>query len=369
MKKEKILSYIIFLVIGGIMGAILGRYLATSKSSYPELAYALFCLILSFYASVIIHEGGHFVMGHLTGYTFVSFRIGSLTWIKGDGKLLLKRFHIPGTGGQCLLMPPESEKPEEVPFFLYHLGGGLFNFITAGIFLPIGLFCENKYGKAALVIFGVWSLLSGLFNLIPMKLQVANDGYNLVELSRNKSVRVSLYKQLRINGLLYQGYIPSEIPEELFRMEDSSKGIYHGIEKMLRGSLFIDRKDFGAAEKLFGECIEDKNLISIYVSECKSELLFCKVMNGASREEIDALYDKELEGYIKASGKTQISKKRTMYAYDLIYKRDEAAAEKEYEAAMRMRKTYPALGELKSELSLIEYVKEQGFPVPQEGNI
>lgn len=359
-KRKIIISYIIFIMIGGIMGVFLGRYLAASKSSYPDLAYALLCLILSFFASVIIHESGHFAMGCLTGYTFVSFRIGSLTWIKRDGKLLLKRFHIPGTGGQCIMMPPESEKPEEVPFFLYHLGGGLFNFITAGISLPIGLFCENKYGKILLVIFGVWSLLSGLFNLIPIKLQVANDGYNLIELSKNKTVRISLYKQLRINGLLYQGLTPDEIPEELFRIEDTSKGIYHGIEKVLRGSLLVDRKYFAAAEKTFLECIEDHNLISIYVSECKSEIMFCKIMNGAPEEEIDALYDKDLEGYIKVSGKTQISKRRIMYAYYLIYKKDKAAAEKEYEAAMRMRSTYPSLGELKSELSLIEYVKEQG---------
>ena len=69
------------------------------------LALAIVLYILQ----LILHEAGHYLFGRLTGYTFVSFRIDNYTWIKENGKLVLKRFKIPGTGGQCLMMPPKED--------------------------------------------------------------------------------------------------------------------------------------------------------------------------------------------------------------------------------------------------------------------
>lgn len=57
------------------------------------------------FIQIIIHEAGHLVFGLLSGYEFVSFRIGSITLAKYDNKYCFKRFHIAGTGGQCLMMP------------------------------------------------------------------------------------------------------------------------------------------------------------------------------------------------------------------------------------------------------------------------
>lgn len=42
----------------------------------------------------------------MTGYSFISFSVGSFTLIKEDKKLKHKKFNIPGTAGQCLIMPP-----------------------------------------------------------------------------------------------------------------------------------------------------------------------------------------------------------------------------------------------------------------------
>ena len=91
---------------------------------------SLTCLILAVFVQIILHEGGHLIFGLATGYRFVSFRVGSLTLIKEKGKFRFKRFSISGTGGQCLLSPPD--KPyEQLPYFWYNAGGVLMNLLTA----------------------------------------------------------------------------------------------------------------------------------------------------------------------------------------------------------------------------------------------
>lgn len=130
-----------------------------------------------------------------------------------------------------------------------------------------------------------------------------------------------------------------------------------GLSELLRASLCIDKKDFKTAEALVKSAIESGKLLSIYEYEAKTELLFCKIMNSAPENEINELYDKSLKEYIRASGKTQIAKHRIMYAYYLLFANDKKAAQKEYETALAMKETYPSAGEIKSELSVIEYVK------------
>ena len=44
----------------------------------PSLA----CLVLSFWLQAILHEGGHLVCGLLSGYRFLSFRVGSFTLLR-----------------------------------------------------------------------------------------------------------------------------------------------------------------------------------------------------------------------------------------------------------------------------------------------
>ena len=64
-------------------------------------------LIVSLFLLVTIHEGGHLVCGLLSGYRFVSFRLFNLTVIRSEGRLRVKHFAVAGTGGQCLLSPPD----------------------------------------------------------------------------------------------------------------------------------------------------------------------------------------------------------------------------------------------------------------------
>ena len=129
---------------------------------------AILILLFSIFLQVLLHEGGHLVCGLATDYRFVSFRIFNLTFIRKDGKLCIKRFSLAGTGGQCLLTPPERPL-EDIPTTLYNLGGVLANLLTAILaFLPLltvdGLPYLLKFFLLMLSLIGI--LLAGM-NGIP----------------------------------------------------------------------------------------------------------------------------------------------------------------------------------------------------------
>ena len=123
-KKNKggLLSTIICMLIGaafGLMSVIfIEEYGLEAKSAFTFLVVS----VVSFMLHIIIHELGHMEAGLISGYKFSSFRVGSLTWIKENGKIKLKRYKIKGTGGQCLMIPPENDE-ENYPVIFYNLGG------------------------------------------------------------------------------------------------------------------------------------------------------------------------------------------------------------------------------------------------------
>ena len=92
--------------------------------------YIILFFLGAYVLSTFLHELGHMVMGLVSGYKFISLRVGSYVLTREDRQWKIKRMSIPGTAGQCLMMPPDSGTPEKVPAVLYHLGGGLFNLLT-----------------------------------------------------------------------------------------------------------------------------------------------------------------------------------------------------------------------------------------------
>ena len=366
-KKGKKTLAIATFMIGCLLGIIFSKEilsklnLNSASKSTSEIIISLLIIVISFFVSyllaIIIHEGGHLAFGLLSGYKFLLFRVGSLTLIRRNNKLEFKKFSIKGTGGQCILMPPENDDAQNVPFLLYHAGGGLFNLFTAIIAFPIAFAVENTILRIFLLVLGFVSVFFGLTNLIPLIIQVPNDGYNIMMMLRKPSERTAVYKILKVNGLLFNGLTPSQIPSELNEL--GSEGYYKTVGNLFKGGALIDSLNFEEAEKLFDEGAND-DTIPYYQLESRSELMFCKIINNAPSDEIDVLYSEELARYISNAGRTFISKRRQMFAYYLLYKHDPQSAEKEYQAAIKLKDTYPYEGEVLSELKLLDYIKKRG---------
>ena len=77
-------------------------------------------------------------------------------------------------------------------------------------------------------------------------------------------------------------------------------------------------------------------------------------MGDKNLDKINELFTKELKKYIKVS-KHSISKKRLLYAYELLINKDENAAKKYLSEFEKLAKTYPYKGEVEGERELIQW--------------
>lgn len=376
-KKNNFFAGIRFLVISAVIGAIIGILSATylkdfmndhvkSSNIFIELL-KIYGLIIIFVAGylihIVIHEAGHLIFGLMTGYSFVSFRIGSFTLIKEDKKLKRKKFNIPGTGGQCLMMPP-ALKDDKYPFVIYNLGGVVMNLIVsiAGVLLVV--FVEGMAFplNSVLVLVSAGGIFAALTNGIPMKIGgIPNDAYNVFSMLKDKEARSAFYVQLRVNGLQSLGTRIKDMPLETFKLREDSD-LYNPLNaavRLIEYNWYLDNMDFDSAK----ECIDTfmpyiEKLIPLFRNEINCERMFLELVYNCDKDFIDDLYDESLKKYIKAA-KFMIGKKRLLMAYEGFYNEDKDKVLKYYEDTKQLAKEYPVKGEADMELMLVEWIKER----------
>ena len=108
--------------VGGLVLAQQADLGAGGAAEVFRLFWMFAAAVLAAVVQIIVHEAGHLAGGLATGYTFCSFRVGSWMLQKEQGRLKLRRLSLAGTGGQCLLAPPEL-KEGRMPCVWYNLGG------------------------------------------------------------------------------------------------------------------------------------------------------------------------------------------------------------------------------------------------------
>src|SRR5699024_442259 len=173
----------------------------------------LVLMAVAYYLQLMIHEGGHLIFGAATGYRFSSFRIGSLMLVKTEGKYKRKRMSLAGTGGQCLMLPPEYR--EDFPVVLYNLGGSLWNLLTGGVCLAAFFGISVVWLKIFFLWMGVFGILVGLLNGIPMRLGgIDNDGKNIQSALKNKERRRAFWLQLQVSGKQAENVRLKDLPDE-----------------------------------------------------------------------------------------------------------------------------------------------------------
>lgn len=342
-------SMILYMIAGFLVAAM-----------FENLILGFLLFYIFFLVHIIIHETGHLVFGLMTGYKFLSFRIGSFTIQKENGEYFFKKFSIPGTAGQCLLGVPDVPA-EECPYLLYHAGGGLMNLITALIVLPF-IFISGGILKSILIMFAALGIITALQNLIPLKMQgINNDGLNIVEISRNDSQKRMIYNQLKINYLTTLGTRYCDIEQKYFDDENCEGLIADGI-RAVNINRFLDMHDFESAGKLAQNLI-DGNISGFYGNEVKCELLFYKIISGADRKSIDDMLDKNLKNYIKSTCKYYLSKIRIMYAYNLLIEKNTSEAQKYKDMFEKVSEKYPVKADITLESELMDIISQKNSAV------
>lgn len=350
----------VFMLIGGLCGVLMvdiAESMDFNKDSMPEFIALLVLLFLmmylAIYLQIVIHEGGHLIFGLATGYEFSSFRIGSLLWMKEDGKLKLKKYTLAGTGGQCLMCPPKMVDGK-IPVVLYNLGGSIMNTVSAVLFFLLAVIVKSEQPIVYYfsMIMGIIGLAYALMNGIPMSIGlVNNDGKNALSLGKNKEAMRALWIQLEMNHLLSGGLSLKDMKKEWF-LPVSEEGMQNNLTASLavfRCNRLMEEMKFSQAMKEMKAVVNGDNAVAgIHKSLLKNDMIFCELLDGCDRGKIDALFDKEQKKFAKAM-KYNPSILRTEYAYALIYENDEAKADKIKTKFEKGAKDYPYQTEIEME--------------------
>lgn len=358
---QQMIGIIFFIAMGAVCGFVIGRFadMVGGSDKLSVLLYLLLMLLsmyVSIFAHIIIHEMGHLVFGLLSGYRFCSFRVFSLMWIKTDGGIKLKRHSVAGTGGQCLMDPPELNDGK-CPVALYNLGGSLMNVSFSVPALVLCFFVGNgTVLPGILLIFSVVGLIIAAMNGIPMRLGLTdNDGYNAFSLRRNKEAMRSFWIQMKVNKLISDGKRLREMPQEWFAVPDdrAMKNSMTAVLGVFACNRLMDEERFSEADELMAHLLEiDSGIIGLHRAMMTCDRLYCELIAENRADVIEAYLTKEQRKLMK-SMKGLISVIRTEYALALRHDKDEAKAAKLKAQFERRAKTYPYASDIEPERALM----------------
>ena len=346
----------------------------------------------SFLFHIIAHEGGHCIGGLLSGYGFASFRVFNIMIVKRDGKYQRKKFHLVGTGGQCLMAPPQPYRPD-YPYKLYNLAGGLSNLLISAVCILLSvpvvkgileLQSPNQTQSATVGFSSIWPLfilfpliVAGIFcgvtNLVPMIIGgVANDGWNLAHLGKDGEARRILWLLLDVMAIINRGGQFRDMPEEWFSPADQTapaapsastapaapdySNTFQVALGVYRFNYLEDTGRLPEAAELARQILAAGDRVTmLYRFELMCESIFLELIGERRLDRVERLYTPELERYIRMTD-SYPHRQRLHYAMAMLYEYDEAAATKALERFKKACQTYPNDGEISSEWELIGLV-------------
>lgn len=365
-KGALLLNLLLYVAFGMACGFFAGSFLNDTLPEEKEfwgIAYMLVCLYGGFVLHIAAHEAGHLLAGLATGYRFVSFRMGSFMLVKTGAGLRLKRFTVAGTGGQCLMQPPE-ENDGNFPVTLYNLGGGLTNLTLAAISLGLSFVCTSPWACAFFAIFALCGAMLGAMNLIPMGI---NDGANLRKLRKNATTRRYFWRQLQKNAAQTLGARLGDMPDEWFELPfgpewSETIACNEALSCLAR---MEDKKDLTAAAALAERMWQARKdaPFDILSGELACELLFLRLLQGGDVAELDT---KTLWQYARAT-RTYPSRQRLYYAWYTLHKKDDAQTLVSKDRFEKALAAYPFAGDAQNERELLALV-DAAARAPQSEN-
>ena len=328
-----------------------------------KLALLLFGAYVSLYLHILIHEAGHLVCGLISGYEFYSFRIGSIMWLRDPqtGKMQRKKLTIAGTGGQCLMSPPDL-KDGRVLVILYLLGGVLANLLASLILLPFCFISTVPSGLAAFCkLMVVMGSLTAVTNGIPLHLSgIDNDGRNAWAMYQDSSLIPYFWVQLKANQQMAQGVRLRDMPAEWFAMPEPEKmnqGIVAAIGVFCCNRL-MDEQRLDEAEQEMERLLRMKSAMAgIHRGLLVCDLIYCKLLRKESVETIHGWLNDSQKKFMKTM-KNFPSVIRTQYAYALLGEKDEEKALQWLKNFEQVAKTYPYASDIESERELLVMAAE-----------
>ena len=370
-KKKKIGQILIpvcFVLIGAVCGILFMKYLDRPETAGTSgggkiltILVALVSMCAVLILQIIIHEAGHLVFGLLTGYRFISFRVYSFMWMKDNDRIRFKRMSIAGTGGQCLMAPPDL-KDGKMPVQLYNYGGAIMNLIASAISGGLSLLCPaGSLLRPFLLMMLVTGIAYALMNGLPLRMSLANnDGRNAWDLARSPEAVRAFWTTMKMNELSARGVCLRDMPEEWFAVPDE-EGMKNGITSSLGAvacSRLMEQGRFEEADALMERLLSQNNGIpGVLRKMLVCDRIYVELIRENRPEALEALRTKDQLKFMK-SMKKYPSVLRTEYAYALLAEKDPEKAQTVMEAFEKAARTYPNPNDITIERELMETARE-----------
>ncbi len=357
------------MLIGAACGGLIMLYLEHIKESgAPQSTQIMsFGLLLAFMyiallIQIIVHEAGHLIFGLLTGYKFSSFRIANLMWLKeGDG-IHFRRMTIAGTGGQCLMIPPDM-KDGKMPVMLYNYGGAILNAFTSVICLGLAFICPIwSVGFVILLFFALVGIAYALINGLPVKMgTINNDGRNAYELSKSTEAARAFWIQMKVNELTSRGIRIKDMPDEWFTVpsdESMQTGIVATIG-VFACNRMMDEHRFQETDVLMERLLSQQNgIIGLYRNLLVCDRMYVELITENRPGILDEMRTKDQLKIMKAMKKYP-TVLRTEYAYTLLAEQNvekAATIKKKFE---KCAESFPYPSEVQAERELIKIAEDK----------
>ena len=370
-KRGSLLMMLCFMLIGAVCGVVTMEYINYVFGDIPagEILFHLVAVFLGVYIAIflqiIIHETGHLIAGLLTGYTFSSFRFGNLMFVKDNGTIRFRKLSLAGTGGQCLMNPPDMVEGK-IPFVFYNLGGSFMNLITIPICAVLFLFFSKvPFLSLFLLIMCIVGFAYALMNGIPMKLGlINNDGYNARDLGKSLEALKSFWVQMKIMEQSSKGVRLKSMPSEWFYLpdEEEMKNSMTAAMAVFYANRLMDEQAFTDVAVLIDKLLSaESGIVGLHRNLLICDRLYCELIHEKNNEIIDKLYNEEQIKFMKQMRRfpTVI---RTEYAYTLLYRNDVDKAAQIKEQFEKCVKAYPYASDIESERDLLEIAESYHIP-------
>jgi len=335
---------------------IFGKF---SLQDVLEIAWMLVAVLIAFILNVVLHEGGHLVAGLLTGYRFVSFRFLNWTIIRRNGRLQWGNYELAGTGGQCLMAPPDRPV-DQIDTRWYNAGGVLANLLIVVISaLLLWAFDLPTWLDELLVIMIILGLLIGVGNGIPLKMGgVATDGLNLLQLEKDIPGKQCFCNILEVNARSQEGVPYDEMPEHIFALPqpiDWTNSMHVGAVLMAATRMAAVHQ-WEEAYRLLTEAHDHSDeYMELYRLEVENMMTQVCIAMGRD-DEARQHYSDKVAKHVERHASTQSDKQLTKMAVTLALENDRPKAEAMLHELETGRDKYIHQGDVALSLDLMRWL-------------
>ena len=224
--KKRPIFHIAFMIFLGILGGILGAFLAISLRSSAfdtgpsgaEIITILLVFPIYFFA-IAVHELGHLMGGWSMGFRFFAVQVAPFRIFRTPSRLKLEtNWMMTFMGGQAICYPVEISNLRSRAFW-YFAGGPLMSLASGALAFGVLLFRQGtsvsfttiELIDVLLFLFASMSILIGLFTLIPTRMMgMPSDGARIFPLILRKQIASRDLALFALFGMSHQGLRPRD---------------------------------------------------------------------------------------------------------------------------------------------------------------